>query len=76
MDLALSSNALSETTIRSLYNLKPSEFLAIYSFPQGNAIKIAMRRNKVSGDIGESDVFGAQQFAPILDLKIDSDSEA
>ncbi|HEY4863981.1 MAG TPA: DUF4387 family protein, partial [Candidatus Dormibacteraeota bacterium] len=29
-----------------------------------------MRRRRPSGDPGETDVFGAQQYAPLLDLEI------
>ena len=39
-------------------------------FEPGHAIKINMRRRIASGDPGETDVFGAQQYAPLLELEI------
>jgi hypothetical protein len=36
----------------------------------GIAFKIAVRRERPSGSVGETDVFGAQQYAPLLDIEI------
>jgi hypothetical protein len=53
-----------------LYGIKPERVTHVIEFDQGNAIKITIRRPMVSGDIGESDVFGAQQYAPLLDFEV------
>jgi hypothetical protein len=34
------------------------------------AIKISIPRPRFSGDLGDSDVFGGQQFAPLVDLEV------
>ena len=47
-----------------------SDVISIIAFEPGNAIKINMRRRLASGDPGETDVFGAQQYAPLLELEI------
>ena len=46
------------------------EVLHVIEFDQGLAFKIAVRRAHASGDLGETDVFGAQQYAPLLDLEV------
>ncbi len=35
-----------------------------------NAIKFTIRRLRPSGSMGESDLFGAQQYAPLFDVEI------
>jgi hypothetical protein len=42
----------------------------VVEFDQGNAFKVALRRIRPSGAIGETDVFGAQQYAPLLDFEV------
>jgi len=40
-----------------------------------NAIKISIRRQHSSGDVGESDVYGCQQYIPLLDIPIPWDDQ-
>ena len=56
--------------IATLYGAEPSDVLGIVYFDPGNAVKITMRRLRPSGDPGETDVFGAQQYPPLLDLEV------
>jgi len=65
-----SSGLLTKDKIAELYRVSPDEVLNIIFFDPGNAIKITMRRARPSGDPGESDVYGAQQYPPLLDLEI------
>ena len=39
-------------------------------FDPANAIKFTIRRERPSGSPGERDVFGSQQYAPLLDLHV------
>jgi hypothetical protein len=39
-------------------------------FEPANAIKFTIRRLRPSGSPGESDVFGAQQYAPLFAIKV------
>jgi hypothetical protein len=39
-------------------------------FPAGNAFKATIPRAVGSGDVGDTDVYGAQQHAPLLDVDI------
>ena len=66
----LESGALTPKAIAACYDVDPSDVISIIPFDPGNAIKINMRRRLASGDPGETDVFGAQQYAPLLELEI------
>jgi hypothetical protein len=66
----LDSRGLTREAVAQAYGVDPSEVLSIIAFEPGHAIKINMRRRQASGDPGETDVFGAQQYAPLLELDI------
>ncbi|HWJ02124.1 MAG TPA: DUF4387 family protein [Verrucomicrobiae bacterium] len=45
--------------------------MSVVEFPPAKAIKATMVRSRVCGDVGDTDVYGAQQHAPLLGLEID-----
>jgi hypothetical protein len=68
------SGLFTRDTFARLYGIAPDRVTHVVEFDQGNAIKVTIRRPTVSGDIGESDVFGAQQYAPLLDFEVPWDA--
>ncbi len=64
------SGVFTRERIAELYGAPVTDVLGIIYFDPGNAIKVTMRRSRPSGDPGETDVFGAQQYPPLLDLEI------
>jgi hypothetical protein len=44
--------------------------VAVLPFAPALAVKITLPRDIVSGGIGDRDVYGAQQHAPLLDLEL------
>ncbi|MCC6471801.1 MAG: DUF4387 domain-containing protein [Alphaproteobacteria bacterium] len=52
-----------------LYKVRPEDVL-FTEYPAGNAFKATLPRLIASGDIGDTDVYGAQQHAPLLDIEI------
>jgi hypothetical protein len=44
--------------------------VAVLPFAPALAVKITLPRDVVSGDVGDRDVYGAQQHAPLLDLDL------
>jgi len=54
--------------IAALYRRPAADILKIVYFEPSNALKITMRRPIPSGDAGETDIYGAQQHAPLLSL--------
>lgn len=64
----LRADLISPATIARLYGVPEEDVLEIVAFEPANAIKATIRRPLVSGAIGETDVYGAQQHAPLLGL--------
>ena len=62
---------ISEELICTLYNITPDQIVGIIAFPPAKAIKATIKRPLCSGDLGETDVYGAQQHAPLLNLEFD-----
>ncbi|MET0528467.1 MAG: DUF4387 domain-containing protein [Microvirga sp.] len=44
--------------------------VSVIDFAPALAIKITIPRDVVSGDVGDRDVYGAQQHAPLLEIDI------
>jgi hypothetical protein len=65
------ADAINERVICGLYKVTPDKIINIVHFDPANAIKVTIVRPICSGDLGETDVYGAQQHAPLLDLMID-----
>jgi hypothetical protein len=66
---AKASGAINVDTISKLYDVEPKGIEIIF-YPPGLAIKIVMARPVGSGDLEDTDVYGAQQHTPLLDLMI------
>ncbi len=61
-------NLVTKRKIAALYKRPVGDILKIVYFEPSNALKITMRRPIPSGDAGETDIYGAQQHAPLLSL--------
>jgi hypothetical protein len=61
---------ITRESVAEAYGMPLDEVLHVVEFDQGNAFKIAVRRARPSGSVGETDVFGAQQYAPLLDFEV------
>ena len=62
---------ISPELICRLYGVSAADILGVVYFEPAWAVKITMRRPVVSGSPGDSDVYGAQQHAPLLDIEFD-----
>ena len=62
---------INEELICSLYNVTPEQIIGIIAFDPAKAIKATIKRPLCSGDLGETDVYGAQQHAPLLGIAFD-----
>lgn len=59
--------------IARLYRVTPAEVLGVIHFDPAKAIKATIVRPRPSGALGETDVYGAQQHAPLLTLELPLD---
>ena len=67
------SKQINPAVICELYQIDQADIINIVEFLPANAIKITIKRPLCSGDLGETDVYGAQQHAPLLGLVVDID---
>ena len=64
------SGVLSATAFADLFCISMSDVIAVVEFEPALAIKVTIKRIRSSGAFGETDVYGAQQHAPLLSLEI------
>ena len=60
---------INENLICNIYRIKKEDIINIVEFNPANAIKVTIKRPIASGNLGESDVYGAQQHAPLLTVE-------
>ena len=60
-----------ENLICDLYKITPDKIINIIEFKPAKSIKVTIKRPICSGNLGETDVYGAQQHAPLLDIVLD-----
>lgn len=68
---ACEKKIINEKVVCELYRITPDKIINIIEFNPAKAIKITIKRPICSGDLGETDVYGAQQHAPLLGLEFD-----
>jgi hypothetical protein len=64
------SGALTRETMSALYRIDPARITDFVAFDPAFAIKFTILRDRPSGSPGDGDIFGAQQYAPLLSLEI------
>ena len=69
-ELVKRAGVLTPHVIARLYGIPEDSVVHFVAFDAARAFKITIRRPLPSGDVGESDVFGAQQYAPLLDIEV------
>ena len=68
-DEAVRCDLINAAMLANLYGADESDVVSIIAFAPANAIKATLRRPLASGAVGETDVYGAQQHAPLLTLR-------
>ena len=63
------SGVLTETLIADLYSVSQNE-VSIIPYDVAKAIKITVPRLVPSGSFGDTDIYGEQQHAPLLNIEI------
>jgi hypothetical protein len=65
----LASGMLTRERFARTFNT-PLEDVEYSTYDPGLAIKATIPRGIYSGDVGDSDVYGGQQYGPLVDLEI------
>ena len=64
------TKVLTRASVCALYRIPESRIADFVEFDPGNAIKFTIYRERPSGSPGDPDIFGAQQYAPRLDIEV------
>ena len=67
-DKIKAADIINKKTIAALYRVAEEDVISIVYFPNAKAIKATIVRPLASGTLGERDVYGAQQHAPLMDF--------
>lgn len=68
-DRAVSAPSLSPAKLAKLYD-QPPQSVRVIPYPAALAIKLVFDRRIIAGSPGDTDVYGAQQHAPLLEVEI------
>ena len=60
---------INATWFAKTYRLTP-EVVSVINYDAASAIKVTIPRPVISGDIDDTDVFGGQQYGPLVDLEV------
>ncbi|HMK67389.1 MAG TPA: DUF4387 domain-containing protein [Stellaceae bacterium] len=72
-DLVRKSGALSRAAVCRLYGIPESRISDHVEFAPGLAIKFTIYRKVPSGSLGDPDIFGSQQYGPLLSIDVPVD---
>ncbi|MBF0280053.1 MAG: DUF4387 domain-containing protein [SAR324 cluster bacterium] len=72
-ELVKRGEILNKEKIAALYGIEESRITDFVEFDPAFAIKFTIQRNQPSGSFGDGDIFGSQQYAPLLDLEVTVD---
>jgi len=64
------SQVLTRAAVASLFSIPDERISDFVEFDPGCAIKFTIYRRTPSGCAGDSDIFGCQQYAPLLTLPV------
>lgn len=65
------ANAINKDNFSALYGIDKGEILHLVYFDPAKAVKVTICRPIPSGALGETDVYGAQQHAPLMGLEVE-----
>ena len=63
--------AITAAGVAKLYGIPPDEILGVIYFDPALAVKITLKRRVPSGAPGDTDIYGAQQHAPLLAMTLE-----
>ena len=69
-DLVRESGVLSRAAVCRIFGIDASEITDFIEFDPALAIKFTIYRRMPSGSPGDADIFGSQQYGPLLDIDV------
>ena len=74
-DLVRRSQVLSRSAVCRLYAIPDSRISDHVEFDPALAIKFTIYRRAPSGSVGDADIFGSQQYGPLLGIEVPIDGK-
>ncbi len=65
------TQSITKEGFAKLYGIPESDIFHLVYFDPAKAVKITIRRPIASGALGETDVYGAQQHAPLMGMVVE-----
>jgi hypothetical protein len=65
----VASGVISKPSMARFFGVD-EEVVKLFNYAPGNAIKVTVPRLVTSGDPADTDLFGGQQFGPLVDLEV------
>ena len=69
-DLVRGSGILSRAAVCQIFGIDPTQITDHVEFEPAFAIKFTIYRGVPSGSPGDADIFGSQQYGPLLDIEV------
>jgi len=69
-ELVRRAKVLSREAVCRIYGIPDSRISDHVEFDPALAIKFTIYRKTPSGSVGDADIFGSQQYAPLLDIAV------
>jgi hypothetical protein len=69
-ELVRESGVLSREAVCRIFRIDPTRITDHVTFDPALAIKFTISRLTPSGSPGDADIFGAQQYGPLLDIEV------
>ena len=69
-ELVKDSGVLTRESVAKLYRIDQSRITDFVTYDPAFAIKCTILRTRPSGSAGDADIFGAQQYAPLLGVMV------
>jgi hypothetical protein len=70
-ELVKRARALTPESVCAVLKIDPARLTDFVEYDPAYAIKFTILRTRPSGSAGDGDIFGAQQYAPFLDVEVD-----
>lgn len=67
----LKADVINKKVFAELYKISEEDIMGIIGFAPAKAIKITIVRPIPSGNLGETDVYGAQQHSPLINFEFE-----
>jgi hypothetical protein len=69
-ELVKAAGVMTRERMAALFSIAPGRITDFVMFDPAPAIKFTILRERPSGSPGDADIFGSQQYAPLLDLEV------